>query len=192
MKFNYDLNSPDRDLGFSIPENDIIDADKANAVLGKISHAAVIIKALPLIVFGILILLFTFFINGLSNRYTKNCTVEADGYVVSFDEWVTKDDNNKETLIGYAPVVRFTAEDGKQYESIYSTYSSDKICEENTAIRILYDPEDPSKIDLPDFKKNDLLSDILCILPIIILPIAGICIFKKGKRRTDRKIEPEL
>lgn len=182
MKFNYDLNSSDRGPGFSIPENDIIDADKANAALGKITYAATIIKAVPLIIIGTLIILFNLLVNGLSSSQTKNCTVEAEGYVVSFDEWVTTDDDDNGSRTSYAPVVKFTAEDGKEYTSTYSHYQSTPICAEGVKINILYDPDDPSKIALPDFEKNKPLRDLLFMLPGIILLIAGLSMLKKAKR----------
>lgn len=185
MKLNYDLNSSDRNNynslpnNFSIPENDIIDSEKANAALGKITRAAAVAKAIPILVIGFLILALPLVIKGFMGNQNKNCSVEAEGYVTEFDVWET------ENGIFYAPVVRFTAEDGKQYESTYASYSADKICAENSTINILYDPDDPSRIVLPDYKKSEAFSDIIFMLPGIILLIMGISMLKKAKGLKD-------
>lgn len=129
------------------------------------------------IAFIIFVLFVMPFLNkGRQRRQQKKCTAEAIGMVVSFDGKLVEDHVTEygQTQTYYAPVIKFTAQDGKEYFAKSSSYHSSKNCRAGETVKVLYDPNDPTNIYLPDKDKGDLLSENLLFAVILI---AGVVIY---------------
>lgn len=120
---------------------------------------------------GILLMLIPFFwglmfiggpllMLGFDHQKEKTCTVEAQAYVV---ELISKKSTTHTTRNGhrrthtttvYAPVVSFTDENGIERTETSNSFSNPPVCEPGETVRILYDPNDPSNLYLPDREKS--------------------------------------
>lgn len=183
MNFNFDPNSSNFDSldPETLRENGVLDnTKKAKSLLS-------LIMVLPSLGFGILIIGFTILSNVLMDHQSKSCTAEAEGIVIEYKTWVTKDSETNTTSTSYAPIVRFTAENGKEYESASTSYTSFSVVGKKYPIgskqKLLYDPDDPENIVLPDQRKDSKKFDIIFVIPGIIMIISAIVILRKAKKQ---------
>lgn len=130
---------------------------------------------LCIIVLFLIFLLFAavvlpFLAKGAQTHRRKKCTAETIGVVVSFADKVVEDhvsDLPNQTY--YAPVIMFTTQDGEERLAISNSYRSSKNCRAGETVKVLYDPNDPTNIYLPDKDKGDLISQELLLALVFIV-----------------------
>lgn len=145
-----------------------------------------------LIIFLITLWLFFFIglpllLTGVMNKQRGKCTASAQGKVVDFAEDVfdpgTDEHGRSQRTTVYAPVVTFTTQDGKEYTSTSRSYDPGSRCRVGDTVRVLYDPNDPSNIFLPDHDKKDNSLALGALFPAA--SAAFIIIFLKTRRTPD-------
>lgn len=131
-----------------------------------------------------------------SNNKKENCTVEVQAQVI---EMVSKQSASRvkrngrtrtTTTTVYAPKVTFTDEKGVTHTVTHDSYSNPPVCEPGDIVRVLYDPNDPDSILLPDHDKSftGFLSVFIVIGVLeLLIPIAMIA----GSIKMSRKKKAE-
>lgn len=159
-------------------------SNTADNTAGRKKRTTSVFTAMLLLAIASFFIISPLVMNAYMNYYTKNCTAEAEGVVVRYNTKVSTDDDHM-TETYYAPVVSFTAEDGKTYVSAYKSYNTFMICDVGDSIRLFYDPDKPDRITLPDLETDRTLSDVIFMLPGFILMIPAIIALIKAKKQKN-------
>lgn len=127
-------------------------------------------------------------------KYTaRNCSVEVQATVVNFasTDIVTTDAEGFDRVhTSYAPIVRFTTEEGREIEAKHTVYKDAGICEVGDIVTILYDPDDPYTFSMPDYDFKYAWGYLIFIAGGIAILIVGIRLLIRLK--TNEKLAKQL
>ena len=129
-------------------------------------------KALSIIkymftIIGIGMLIGAFVVNQHTNKFIAS-SLKADGQVIDFE--TKRSDNSSST---YAPVIKFVANDGKEYQFVSSVSSNPPSYDVGESVEILYLESNPNDAQVNGFFSLHLGEFILGILGSIFLAIGG-------------------
>lgn len=147
---------------------------------------SVVFVIISLIMFGISVL-----VGGIDNKLRERCTAETEALCIELVASEREDDEYGAST-SYAPVLTFTAEDGKEYTVRSTSFSYPPVCEKGDTVQLFYDPDDPKTFYLPDDKALNIVSTIFRLISLVMLLVAGILIavlvsikIKSRKSNTD-------
>lgn len=127
-------------------------------------------------------------------KYTaKNCSVEVPAVIVNLasTDIVTTDAEGFDRVhTSYAPIVRFTTEDGREIEAKHTVYKDAGTCEVGESVTILYDPDDPYTFSMPDYDFKNSWGYLIFIAGGLGIFIVGIRLLIRLKK--NEKLSAQL
>jgi hypothetical protein len=138
---------------------------------------------LPFGIFAVLgtILLIVGGIVAASNINTRNMLVQVEGSVVDFQTASGSDGD-----VMYAPVVEFTAQDGRRYEFVGNVRSRPAEYALEQKVTVLYDPANPQGAILESFMELWFAPALFGFIGSIFAFIGYVGVYFAVRPRTDR------
>ena len=119
---------------------------------------------------GLILLIISIGILSARNKNLKRCTAKAVGIVKDI---ILKSGANAR-YASWHPVIEFTTYNGMMVEIIYSFGSNRHNYSKGQEINILYDPENPERILLPDDKNIKLVQIVFMLVGIGLIVIGAL------------------
>lgn len=153
---------------------------KTYPITSKQGRMILILVSSLFLLLGVTFSIIPFMLDRAADKKLERCTAEVQALVTDLVAKEFDSDDDYNASAGYAPVLTFTDENGRE-RTVHSTvYSYPPVCEKGDTVRILYDPNDPSTFVLPD---NDdafsivsrvfrFIGAIQTVVAIILLAVA--------------------
>lgn len=141
---------------------------------------------------GLCFLAFGIVMTIIPKNQEKKCTEEVTAVVVDMDEIKSTHRTKKRhyTTTTYAPVYRYEY-NGKEYTKKSNVSSSNPKFTEGDKVKIMLDPNDPTKFYVPDDNTMSILSTIFLSIGgvfVLVSIIVTVLILKKKKNNMQKTV----